>query len=97
MPGTLDVQKWILVYERKIFTMKTRIYELADGGRIVASSAEEFVRLLRESSRFDSDCTDEQYIKRFASRYKDLYGVQLKTDTSVHFVEDLHEHGYIVS
>lgn len=77
--------------------MKTRIYELADGGRIAAGSAEEFVRLLRESSRFDSDCTDEQYIERFASRYKDLRGVQLKTDTPVHFVEDLQKHGYIVS
>ena len=32
-------------------------YHLLDGGQITASSPEEFVRLLREGSRFDYDCT----------------------------------------
>ena len=34
-------------------------YHLLDGGQITASSPEEFVRLLREGSRFDYDCTDQ--------------------------------------
>ena len=32
-------------------------YHLLDGGQITAASPEEFVRLLREGSRFDYDCT----------------------------------------
>lgn len=34
-------------------------YHLLDGGQITAASPEEFVRLLREGSRFDYDCTDQ--------------------------------------
>ena len=37
-------------------------YHLLDGGQITAASPEEFVRLLREGSRFDYDCTDQEYI-----------------------------------
>lgn len=70
-------------------------YELADGGRIAASSPEEFVRLLREGSWFDSDCTDEEFITRFASRYKELHGVVVATDTPEHFMSDLKRYGYI--
>ena len=41
-------------------------YILLDGGRIAASSAEEFVWLLREGSWFDNDCTDGEYMQRLA-------------------------------
>ena len=44
-------------------------YHLLDGGQITASSPEEFVRLLREGSRFDYDCTDQEYMENFARRY----------------------------
>ena len=44
-------------------------YELADGGRIAAATPEEFVRRLREGSWFDSEGTDEEFMKRFALRY----------------------------
>lgn len=70
-------------------------YELLDGGRIAASSPEEFVRLLREGSRFDFDCTDAEFMERFALRYNDLHGVTVKTDTPGHFIEDLQRFGYI--
>ena len=50
-------------------------YELADGGRIAAATPEEFVRRLREGSWFDSEGTDEEFMKRFALRYKELHGV----------------------
>ena len=36
-------------------------YHLLDGGQITAASPEEFVRLLREGSRFDYDCTVQEY------------------------------------
>ena len=72
-----------------------RDYELLGGGRIAASSPEEFVRLLREGSRFDFDCTDAEFMERFALRYKDLHGVMVKTDTPGHFIEDLQRFGYI--
>ncbi len=72
-----------------------REYELLDGGRIAASSPEEFVRLLREGSRFDFDCSDAEFMERFAVRYNDLHGVTVRTDTPGHFIEDLQRFGYI--
>ena len=41
--------------------MNKHMYILADGGRIAASGPSEFVRLLREGSWFDSECTDEAF------------------------------------
>lgn len=70
-------------------------YILLDGGRIAASSAEEFVRLLREGSWFDNDCTDREYMERFAGRYKESHGVRVSTDTPEQFMSDLVKDGYI--
>ena len=70
-------------------------YELADGGRIAAATPEEFVRRLREGSWFDSEGTDEEFMKRFALRYKELHVVELQCDTAEHFMADLRKFGYI--
>lgn len=70
-------------------------YILLDGGRIAASSAEEFVRLLREGSWFDNDCNDREYMKRFAGRYHESHGVTVCTDTPEQFMSDLMKDGYI--
>lgn len=70
-------------------------YILLDGGRIAASSAEEFVRLLREGSWFDNDCTDREYMERFAGRYNESHGVKVSTDTPEQFMSDLVKNGYI--
>ena len=56
---------------------------------------EEFVRRLREGSWFDSDCTDEEFMEYFASRYKLLHGVDVSHDTAEHFMADLRKFGYI--
>lgn len=40
----------------------TTIYTLQDGGTITATCASDFVTKLRESSRFDSECTDQEYM-----------------------------------
>lgn len=74
-----------------------RNYELLDGGRISASSPEEFVRLLREGSLFDFDCTDAEFMMHFATRYNEVHGVAIATDTPEHFVADLQKTGYIKS
>lgn len=63
-------------------------YHLLDGGQITAASPEEFVRLLREGSRFDYDCTDQEYMENFARRYGELHGVSVATDTPEHFLTD---------
>ena len=62
-------------------------YHLLDGGQITAASPEEFVRLLREGSRFDYDCTDQEYMENF--------GVSVATDTPEHFLTDLQAAGYV--
>ena len=54
--------------------MNKHMYILADGGRIAASDPSEFVRLLREGSWFDSECTDEEYMVNFSGRYHELHG-----------------------
>ena len=70
-------------------------YILQDGGRMAAACAEEFVRLLREGSWFDNDCTDREYMERFAGRYKESHGVTVSTDTPEQFMADLMKDGYI--
>lgn len=70
-------------------------YHLLDGGQITAASPEEFVRLLREGSRFDYDCTDQEYMENFARRYGELHGVSVATDTPEHFLTDLQAAGYV--
>lgn len=69
--------------------MNKHMYILADGGRIVASDPSEFVRVLREGSWFDSECTDEEYMVNFSGRYRELHGVTVRTDTPEHFMDDL--------
>lgn len=70
-------------------------YILLDGGRIAASSAEEFVRLLHEGSWFDNEGTDQEYMIRFARRYNESHGVMVSTDTPEQFMADLMKDGYI--
>ena len=69
--------------------MNRHMYILADGGRIAASDPSEFVRLLREGSWFDSECTDEEYMVNFSGRYHELHGVRVRTDTPGNFMDDL--------
>jgi hypothetical protein len=76
--------------------MKEKIFKLKDGGIITASTLEEFVTKLRKSSRFDSECSDEEYMSNFARRYKVQEGYVIKIDTEVNFVEDLIKIGYII-
>lgn len=53
-----------------------------------------FVIRLREESRFDSDCTDEEYMSNFADRYKELHGVSISDETPEAFLHDLISCGY---
>lgn len=69
-------------------------YILQDGGKITASSAPEFVTRLREGSRFDSECTDNEFMIRFAERYKLYSGNELSTFTPEEFLQDLLKIGY---
>ena len=55
--------------------MNNRNYLLQDGGTITATCAADFVTKLREGSRFDSECTDQEYMFNFADRYRDQTGM----------------------
>ena len=72
-------------------------YQLEDGGLIKASSPQEFVSQLRLSSKFDLDCTDQEYIKNFAQRYLQQTGAIIRIDNESNFMHDLEEVGYILS
>jgi hypothetical protein len=72
-----------------------RKYHLEDGGTVQAESPCRFVTELRLGSRFDSDCSDEEYMKNFAERYKVYCSKNIRFDTPENFVADLIESGYI--
>lgn len=71
-------------------------YNLKDGGVIDASTPGEFVTKLRESSRFDSECTDEQYMKNFADRFKIQTGMEVETSSPEAFLEALKKTDFII-
>lgn len=69
--------------------MESKNFSLQDGGTITATCASDFVTKLRESSRFDSDCTDAEYMVNFANRFKQYSGKTVRTDSPDNFLEDL--------
>lgn len=73
-----------------------KTYNLLDGGTITATSPEDFVSKLREGSRFDSECTNQEFMVNFACRYKELHGIDIETDSSESFVDSLIITGYII-
>ena len=75
--------------------MNRHMYILADGGRVAASGACEFVRALRGSGWLEGWCTDKEYMMNFSGRYRELHGVTVRTDTPEHFMDDLKKYGYI--
>lgn len=72
-----------------------KTYTLQDGGTITATCAVDFVTKLRDGSRFDSECTDQEYMYRFADRYHDQSGLAIRADSPDHFFADLLQTGYI--
>lgn len=76
-------------------TKKSTEYRLEDGSVITASSSSDFVTKLRESSMFDSECTDAEYMVNVASRMQVQSGAIIRTDNPENFVNDLKDTGYI--
>lgn len=74
--------------------MDSKTYLLQDGGKITASCASEFVTNLRESSRFDFDCTDAEYMINFSDRFNQYSGHIVRTDSPDNFLEDLLKYDY---
>lgn len=72
-----------------------KTYNLLDGGTITATSPEDFVTKLREGSRFDSECTNQEFMRNFSRRYMELHGVNISFESMENFVNDLVLHGYI--
>jgi hypothetical protein len=75
---------------------KQKEYRLQDGGVITASCASEFVTRLRESSKFDSHLSDQEYMEGFAHRQNIASGAIVRTDTASNFMDDLKDIGYIL-
>jgi len=72
-----------------------KTYKLEDGGIITATSAEEFITRLREGSRFDSECTDDEFAQNFAYRYKVKSGNEIRCVPPDAFLSDLIQFGYV--
>lgn len=74
--------------------MESKTYTLQDGGKITASCPTDFVTHLRESSKFDSECTDAEYMANFAERFKQFSGQTVRVDSPANFLEDLLKYDY---
>lgn len=73
-----------------------RAYRLEDGGIIIANSPIDFLTKLRESSKFNSDISDAEFMKYFADRMKTYDGSIIRTDSPENFISDLLKSGYII-
>lgn len=73
----------------------TTSYRLKDGDIIPALSPADFVSSLRTGSRFDSNCSDQEYMEHFAHRLEMLEGHHVRTDTAEHFLDDLLQCGFV--
>lgn len=71
-------------------------YKLKDGGTITAISNPDVVTKLRESSKFDHDISDEQFMYDFAFRYKVTTHIDIVFDNSDAFVSELIRTGYLM-
>jgi hypothetical protein len=74
--------------------MESKKFLLQDGGEITASCASDFVMKLREGSRFDSECTDTEYMTSFVDRFLQMSGFVIRADSPEHFLEDLIKYDY---
>lgn len=74
--------------------MNKKTYKLQDGGTITATCSSDFVTQFRKGSRFDSECTDTEYMNNFAERYKQYSGKTIRTDTPDNFLEDILKYKY---
>ena len=70
-------------------------YYLKDGEVVQAESPCQFVTELRLGSRFDSDCTDEEFMRNFANRYKIYSGVEIQYSSAEDFLGALIKAGYV--
>lgn len=54
-------RNYFITLEQKISKM-IKTYNLLDGSTITATSPEDFVTQLREGSRFDNECTNQEFM-----------------------------------
>lgn len=73
-----------------------RTYRLADGGIITANSPIDFLTKLRESSKFNSEVSNAEFIKLFTERIETYDGSLIRTDSPENFISDLISSGYII-
>ncbi len=73
-----------------------KIYRLKDGGTIAAASDQEFVTKLRESSKFDSELSDQVFMQHFVERLQIYEESIIRTDNPGNFITDLITTGFIL-
>jgi hypothetical protein len=64
------------------------IYELIDGTRIEGETLRDIVIGMAEE-KFDAPRSLAGYRRASASRIKELYGIEVRSDSDQHFVQDL--------
>lgn len=75
--------------------MKMKTYKFIDGGTITADTPESFVGSMAALSKFDNECTSEEYMKHFAERFKVQCGEVIKTADPETFLSELIRLGFV--
>jgi hypothetical protein len=70
-------------------------YYLRDGEEIQAESPLQFVTELRLGSQLDSDCTNEEHMRKFANWYKIYSCVDMQYSNADEFLDILIETRYV--
>jgi predicted acetyltransferase len=73
-----------------------RTYRLKDGGVVTANSPVDFLTKLRESSKFNSEVSNAEFMKLFTERIETYDGSLIRTDSPENFISDLISSGYII-
>ncbi|WP_276496703.1 hypothetical protein [Pontibacter litorisediminis] len=72
----------------------TKTYEFLGGGQAKAASHLELANNMRGQSFTPSDSLEE-FMEDTAKRCKTFSGVDIRTDSADHFIDDLITHGYV--
>lgn len=73
-------------------------YKLSDDGSFMeAATSLELVEKIRDSSKFASDETVEEYMEGFAKRQKEYSGDVIRATSAEDFIEDLIKIKFLIS
>ncbi len=70
-------------------------YTTENGELLEGNSLTQIFEALKSGSRFDSELTDEEFMQKFAFRFKEFYGTEVSTVSIDEFMNAIIAHGFL--